>query len=223
MQDADALGGVPVEVVLGPDLYLLGEETGLEEVIEGRPPLPRVARRSSRDCSPGPRGQPDTGQQPRDADQRAPYPGRRRRLASGQRDRGRSGHDAVHRLRGPPAGGGVRAAARLAAALPGGGVGRRPARRPGAEGDLPRRLQHRPRSGAAGRAAGLGLDAAGGVGPGERAGSRCSTTRPTWCRRPGGTRGSCRWSHAASARPASSAPARSPRPWRRSRQAPAVV
>ena len=39
MQDADALGGVPVEIVLGPDLYLLGEETGLEEVIEGRPPL----------------------------------------------------------------------------------------------------------------------------------------------------------------------------------------
>jgi len=33
-----------VEVVLGPDLYLFGEETGLEEVIEGRPPLPRVAR-----------------------------------------------------------------------------------------------------------------------------------------------------------------------------------
>src|SRR5215210_479653 len=44
MQDADALGGVPVEIVLGPDLYLFGEETGLEEVIEGRPPLPRVAR-----------------------------------------------------------------------------------------------------------------------------------------------------------------------------------
>jgi NADH-quinone oxidoreductase subunit F len=44
MRDADALGGVPVEVVLGPDLYLFGEETGLEEVIEGRPPLPRVAR-----------------------------------------------------------------------------------------------------------------------------------------------------------------------------------
>jgi NADH:ubiquinone oxidoreductase subunit F (NADH-binding) len=44
MRDADALGGVPVEIVLGPDLYLFGEETGLEEVIEGRPPLPRVAR-----------------------------------------------------------------------------------------------------------------------------------------------------------------------------------
>src|SRR5215218_3641911 len=44
MGDADALGGVPVEIVLGPDLYLFGEETGMEEVIEGRPPLPRVAR-----------------------------------------------------------------------------------------------------------------------------------------------------------------------------------
>jgi NADH-quinone oxidoreductase subunit F len=44
MSQADALGGVPFEVVLGPDLYLFGEETGLEEVIERRPPLPRVAR-----------------------------------------------------------------------------------------------------------------------------------------------------------------------------------
>src|SRR5687767_10919852 len=44
MREADALGGVPIDLVLGPDLYLFGEETGLEEVIEGRPPLPRVAR-----------------------------------------------------------------------------------------------------------------------------------------------------------------------------------
>jgi len=46
MREADALGGIAVEIVLGPDLYLFGEETGLEEVIEGRPPppLPRVAR-----------------------------------------------------------------------------------------------------------------------------------------------------------------------------------
>ena len=44
MREADALGGVAVEIVLGPDLYLFGEETGMEEVIEGRPPLPRVAR-----------------------------------------------------------------------------------------------------------------------------------------------------------------------------------
>jgi len=44
MRDADALGGRPFELVLGPDLYLFGEETGLEEVIESRPPLPRIAR-----------------------------------------------------------------------------------------------------------------------------------------------------------------------------------
>ena len=44
MQRADALGPTPIELVLGPDLYLFGEETGLEEVIEGRLPLPRVAR-----------------------------------------------------------------------------------------------------------------------------------------------------------------------------------
>jgi NADH-quinone oxidoreductase subunit F len=44
MRDAGALGGVAIELVLGPDLYLFGEETGLEEVIEGNPPLPRTAR-----------------------------------------------------------------------------------------------------------------------------------------------------------------------------------
>ena len=44
MEAADALGGIPFEVVTGPDLYLFGEETGLEEVVEGRLPLPRLAR-----------------------------------------------------------------------------------------------------------------------------------------------------------------------------------
>jgi NADH:ubiquinone oxidoreductase subunit F (NADH-binding) len=43
MDDAGALT-VPVEVVAGPDQYLLGEETGLLEVIEERDPLPRLAR-----------------------------------------------------------------------------------------------------------------------------------------------------------------------------------
>ncbi|MGH2557064.1 MAG: NADH-ubiquinone oxidoreductase-F iron-sulfur binding region domain-containing protein [Actinomycetota bacterium] len=42
MQKADALGGAQIDIVLGPDHYLLGEETGLEEVIEGKDPLPRV-------------------------------------------------------------------------------------------------------------------------------------------------------------------------------------
>ncbi|HXF74443.1 MAG TPA: NADH-ubiquinone oxidoreductase-F iron-sulfur binding region domain-containing protein [Actinomycetota bacterium] len=44
MRAAGALGAVSVEVVLGPDRYLLGEETGLLEVIEGRDPLPRILR-----------------------------------------------------------------------------------------------------------------------------------------------------------------------------------
>jgi NADH-quinone oxidoreductase subunit F len=44
MEAADALGGVPFVIVPGPDLYLFGEETGLEEVVEGRLPLPRLAR-----------------------------------------------------------------------------------------------------------------------------------------------------------------------------------
>jgi NADH-quinone oxidoreductase subunit F len=44
MRDADALGRIPIELVVGPDLYLFGEETGLEEVIEDRLPLPRIAR-----------------------------------------------------------------------------------------------------------------------------------------------------------------------------------
>lgn len=35
------LGDVPVEVVLGPDDYLLGEEKALLETIDGRDPLPR--------------------------------------------------------------------------------------------------------------------------------------------------------------------------------------
>ncbi|HWC32383.1 MAG TPA: NADH-ubiquinone oxidoreductase-F iron-sulfur binding region domain-containing protein [Actinomycetota bacterium] len=42
-QEAGALP-VPIELVLGPDHYLLGEETGLLEAIEERAPLPRVAR-----------------------------------------------------------------------------------------------------------------------------------------------------------------------------------
>ena len=44
MHEAGALRETPIEIVLGPDLYLFGEETGLEEVIEARLPFPRVAR-----------------------------------------------------------------------------------------------------------------------------------------------------------------------------------
>jgi NADH:ubiquinone oxidoreductase subunit F (NADH-binding) len=43
MQEAGLLT-VPMELVLGPDHYLLGEETGLLEAIEERLPLPRMAR-----------------------------------------------------------------------------------------------------------------------------------------------------------------------------------
>jgi NADH:ubiquinone oxidoreductase subunit F (NADH-binding) len=44
MHEVQGLAGVSLEMALGPDLYLLGEETGLLEVIENRPPLPRSAR-----------------------------------------------------------------------------------------------------------------------------------------------------------------------------------
>jgi NADH-quinone oxidoreductase subunit F len=44
MHNAGVADPVPVEIVAGPDLYLLGEETGLLEVVEGRPPLPRSHR-----------------------------------------------------------------------------------------------------------------------------------------------------------------------------------
>lgn len=41
MAAAGLLGDTPVQVVLGPDHYLYGEETGLLQVIEGEAPLPR--------------------------------------------------------------------------------------------------------------------------------------------------------------------------------------
>jgi NADH-quinone oxidoreductase subunit F len=42
MGRADQLGPVPVQLVLGPDEYLFGEEKAAIEVIEGSEPLPRV-------------------------------------------------------------------------------------------------------------------------------------------------------------------------------------
>lgn len=41
LAEAGMLGEVPIRVVVGPDDYLLGEEKGLLEAIEGRPPFPR--------------------------------------------------------------------------------------------------------------------------------------------------------------------------------------
>jgi NADH:ubiquinone oxidoreductase subunit F (NADH-binding) len=42
MQAAGLAGDVPITVVAGPDEYLYGEEKALLEVIEGKPPLPRL-------------------------------------------------------------------------------------------------------------------------------------------------------------------------------------
>jgi NADH-quinone oxidoreductase subunit F len=42
MVAAGLAGDVPIQVVLGPDAYLFGEETGLLQVIEGDEPLPRI-------------------------------------------------------------------------------------------------------------------------------------------------------------------------------------
>jgi len=42
MEAAGIAGDVPITVVAGPDEYLFGEEKALLEVIEGKPPLPRL-------------------------------------------------------------------------------------------------------------------------------------------------------------------------------------
>jgi NADH-quinone oxidoreductase subunit F len=41
LTEAGMVGDVPIQVVLGPDHYLFGEETGLLQVVEGDAPLPR--------------------------------------------------------------------------------------------------------------------------------------------------------------------------------------
>jgi NADH-quinone oxidoreductase subunit F len=43
MAAAGWLGDLPVEVFRGPEEYLYGEETALMEVLDGRPPFPRIA------------------------------------------------------------------------------------------------------------------------------------------------------------------------------------
>ncbi|MGH3849890.1 MAG: hypothetical protein ACRDRT_09345, partial [Pseudonocardiaceae bacterium] len=42
MQEAGLAGDAPFTIVAGPDEYLFGEEKALLEVIEGKPPLPRL-------------------------------------------------------------------------------------------------------------------------------------------------------------------------------------
>jgi NADH:ubiquinone oxidoreductase subunit F (NADH-binding) len=43
MGDAGMLAGLPLSVTTGPHHYLYGEETALLEVVDGRPPFPRIA------------------------------------------------------------------------------------------------------------------------------------------------------------------------------------
>ena len=43
MGDAGMLAGLPASVTTGPHHYLYGEETALLEVVDGRPPFPRIA------------------------------------------------------------------------------------------------------------------------------------------------------------------------------------
>jgi NADH-quinone oxidoreductase subunit F len=43
MEQAGMTGNVPVSVITGPSEYLFGEETALLEVVDGRPPFPRIA------------------------------------------------------------------------------------------------------------------------------------------------------------------------------------
>ena len=43
IDDAGWAKGIDLDIVGGPDAYLFGEETALLEVLEGRPPFPRVA------------------------------------------------------------------------------------------------------------------------------------------------------------------------------------
>ena len=60
LREVEAAGwadGVEIAIVEGPEEYLLGEETGLLEVIEGRPPFPRIAppyRHGVDDSTPAP-------------------------------------------------------------------------------------------------------------------------------------------------------------------------
>ena len=121
MAKADLLDGVTVSVVTGPHEYLFGEETALLEVVDGRPPLPRIAPPYRRgvvevvehddDVASG-SGQsahvemagPDDGdpgaagarRQRRDPRQRGPHRRRRRRVVPRAGHRGVPGHGRVH-------------------------------------------------------------------------------------------------------------------------------
>jgi len=58
MTDAGWMRGVAVSVAVGPSAYLFGEETALMEVLDGRPPFPRLAppfRQGGTEAGPDPR------------------------------------------------------------------------------------------------------------------------------------------------------------------------
>ena len=113
MQEADALGPTPIELVLGPDLYLFGEETGLEEVIEGRLPFPRVARPFMFGLfAQPPNDNPTLVNNVETLANVRAHPRRRARLAPLERHRRLPGNHGLHRLRRRAAGRCVRAAAR---------------------------------------------------------------------------------------------------------------
>ena len=99
MQRPDALGPTPIEVVLGPDLYLFGEETGLEEVIEGRLPLPRIARPFMFGLfAQPPNDNPTLVNNVETLANVAAHPRRRPRLAPLERHRQLSGNHGLHGL-----------------------------------------------------------------------------------------------------------------------------
>ena len=105
--------------------------------------------------------QPDARQQRGDAVERPTHPGRRPRLAPGQRHGDLPGDHGLHRLRGRPAGGRVRAPYGYAAAAPDRGPRGRPTGRPPGEGRVPGSLEHGHRPAGARHTHGLRLDAPG--------------------------------------------------------------
>ena len=113
MEAAGLTAGVEFELVAGPDHYLLGEETGLLQVIEGEEPLPRWAPPYLQGLfATGPQaglvlgaqegrrapeqGQPDPGQQRGDAVERAPDPGPGPRVVPLDGHRGVARPDRLH-------------------------------------------------------------------------------------------------------------------------------
>ncbi len=212
MQRADALGPTPIDLILGPDLYLFGEETGLEEVIEGRLPLPRIARpfmfglfaqppndnptlvnnvetlaNVAHIMADGPDWLRSSGTDDSPGTMVFTVCGDVRREGVFELPLGTPLRHLVEDRAGGPVEG-----RSLKAIFPGAS---NTVLAP-SELDVPMDFDSM-------RAVGSGLGSAA---------SPSSTIQRAWCEQRGSTRGSCTWSPAASARPASSAPERSPDP-----------